>query len=399
MSKTLLLESVAGVAGDMFAAAFVDAGLVSQDELDQIPAKLGLDGVTVETSDVVRATIRATHLKVSDANNNSSHDSETHLDLGDHHHHSHTHYPKIDAQIENSSLDQNVKDIARKIFRLIAEAEADAHGIAIERVAFHEVGTLDSIVDVVMAAYCINKVNADEIFATPIKPGRGMITMQHGTHPVPPPASIRLLKGMPTASTPDAITRENIELSTPTGIAILKALSPKFVNELPAGTLLAQGMGSGTLDLGSYPNVFRVSLLETAPAVDLPYETDTVVEIVCNIDDDTGEHIAWMASELLKEGALDVWQTPATGKKGRITICLSVLAAEKAWQYLADWLLRNSTTFGVRYRKWDRLKLVRRFEEREVKEGTVRFKKGSTTNGEMLKEKAEFDDLVAGKTI
>lgn len=389
MSKCLFLESVAGVAGDMFAAAFVDAGLVTRDELNKIPEMLGLDGVSVSADDVIRATIRATHLTVSDSNNGVSKSGETHLDLN-HSHHSHTHYPKIDAQLENSPLDANVKTLARKIFRLIAEAEADAHGIDIEKVAFHEVGTVDSIVDVVMAAYCINKVCADEIFATPVKPGRGMITIQHGTHPVPPPASIRLLKGMPTAATPEAITRENLELSTPTGIAILKALEPKFVNELPAGTLLAQGIGSGTLDLGSYPNVFRISLLETASATNLPYETDTVIEIACNIDDDTAEHLAWIASQLLEQGALDVWQTPATGKKGRVLVCISVLVNESDFSAIADWILRNSTTFGVRYRKWDRLKLARRFEEREK----IQFKVGSTTDGVLLKEKPEFDDIV-----
>jgi uncharacterized protein (DUF111 family) len=133
------------------------------------------------------------------------------------------------------------------------------------------------------------------------------------------------LVGLTVAQTPAVIERENIELSTPTGIAILKTIAPQFVNELPSGVLLNQGMGAGTLDLGNYPNVFRVSLLDIGPApVDLPYETDSVVEIVCNIDDDTAEHMAWMTEQLMQKGALDVWLIARDRKKGRVLVCLSV---------------------------------------------------------------------------
>jgi pyridinium-3,5-bisthiocarboxylic acid mononucleotide nickel chelatase len=243
-----------------------------------------------------------------------------------------------------------------------------------------------------MAAYCITASGASQVVATPIKPGRGMIKIAHGEHRVPPPASSRLLIGMPIASTPAAIEQENIELSTPTGIAILKAISPRFVNELPAGKLLAHGRGAGTRDLGTYPNVFQISLVETDPGERLPYETDKVFEIVCNIDDDTAEHIAWMSEKLLEHGALDVWQTPATGKKGRSLICLSVLVRHQDLASTSDWILRNGTTFGVRYRNWERLKLVRHFEERQENGTSVHYKVGSTVKGEKLKEKREFED-------
>ncbi|MBM3853502.1 MAG: LarC family nickel insertion protein, partial [Verrucomicrobia bacterium] len=290
----------------------------------------------------------------------------------------------------------------RAIFRLLAEAEAAAHGQPIDEVAFHEVGSVDSIVDVVLAAYCIEKVNPDRVCATPLKPGRGFIRIAHGVHPVPPPASARLLAGLPVAGTPAAITRENLELSTPTGIAIVKSLAPVFVAELPAGTVRHQGLGAGSLDLGEFPNVFRVTLLETAadlsapapaPATTLPYETDRVVEVAANIDDDTGEHLAWLADRLLAQGALEAWLAPAVGKKGRPLTVLSFLAPESDWARLADWLLRHSTTFGVRHRTWDRLKLARRFERRATKDGPLTFKLGATTDGTALKEKPEFDEL------
>ena len=413
MGKALFLESVAGVAGDMFAASFVDAGLVTRDELTTLVEQLGLAGVTIEVESVIRATVKATHISVKwrdegwkqsfghghhDHGHSHKHEN-TNLLLGDEAKtHWHTHYTDIDALVERSSLDAATKEMSRRIFRILAEAEAGAHGIEVEKVIFHEVGTVDSILDVVMAAHCVAKTGAREFFATPIKTGRGLMTMQHGTHPIPPPASIRLLIGLPVAQTPTAITRENVELSTPTGIAIIKCLAPHFVAELPSGTLLNQGMGAGTLDLGGYPNVFRVSLIETDSAPnDLPYEIDRVVEIVCNIDDDTGEHMAWMTGKLLELGALDVWQTPATGKKGRVLVCLSVLVEENSFQKFADWILRNSTTFGLRHRKWDRLKLARKFEDRETAKGPVKHKIGLATTGEILKEKVEYEESVEVK--
>jgi uncharacterized protein (TIGR00299 family) protein len=429
MSKTLYLESVAGIAGDMFAASFVDAGLVSIEELQALPSLLNLEGVEIEANHTIKATMKAARIVVKwkdeawkhsfgeghSHNHNHEHshehthehshedghhshhhhDDSTNLLLGeDAHTHWHTHYVDIKRLIEGSRLEQKTKELALSIFHLIAEAESAAHGMPIEEVAFHEVGTIDSIIDVVMAAYCVGKVCPARVLATPVKVGRGLVRMQHGTHPVPPPASARLLIGMPIAQTPNEITRTDVELSTPTGIAILKALSPEFVNEMPPGVVLKQGMGGGSMDLDSYPNVFRVTLLEATTASEpLAYAKDTVVEIACNIDDDTAEHVAWLAEMLLQKGALDVWTTTVTGKKGRTGFCLSVLAQVDDRNMLADFLLRQGTTFGVRMREWDRLKLERKFEKRQTPRGEVTYKIGMTTTGEVLKEKAEFEDM------
>jgi uncharacterized protein (TIGR00299 family) protein len=402
MSRILFLESVSGVAGDMFAAAFVDAGLVSAAELAGIPARLGLNDVRVEVTPVIRATMRATHLKVvvpaaAAPVAPDPAETETHLVVDAPADHQHHRYVDIDRLIAAADLPEGVRRRARAIFRLIAEAEAGAHGLAVEDVAFHEVGAADSITDVVLAAWCVEQVKADRIIATPIRPGRGFVRMQHGRHPVPPPASARLLTGLPVAAAPAGITRENIELSTPTGIAILRSLAPEWGAELPAGTVRRQGMGAGTLDFGEFPNVFRVTLLDSAPAAAaataLPYATDRVVEVAANIDDDTGEHLAWLAERLLAQGALDVWMTPAVGKKGRPLTCFQFLAAEADFARLADWFLRHSTTFGVRHRVWDRLKLERRFETRPGPGGPVTHKVGLTTAGEELKAKPEFEEL------
>ncbi len=420
MNKILFLESVAGIAGDMFTASFVDAGLVTKEELTMLVGQLGLYGVEIEVKTVTKATMKATHLSVKwedeawkkafGHEHSHRHEHHEHHHDHEHHHHHHentnlligddaekhwhTHYTDVDRLIEKSALDAKTKDLAQRIFRVLAQAEAEAHGIEVSKVAFHEVGTIDSILDVVMASYCISKIEAAKIFATPVKTGRGFVKIQHGTHAVPPPASAKLLIGLPVTKTPDTITRENIELSTPTGIAILKTLAPQFVNEIPEGVLLGQGMGAGTMDLGNFPNVFRVALLESKTLNQtLSYETDSVIEIACNIDDDTAEHIAWLTEKLLEKGALDVWQTHATGKKGRTLICLSVLVEENSWSDFADWILRHSTTFGVRYKKWERLKLVRRFEQRETEKGFVTYKIGSAVNGEVIKEKAEYEEV------
>jgi uncharacterized protein (TIGR00299 family) protein len=413
MSKAIFLGSVAGVAGDMFAAAFVDAGLVSIEQLDRLTQSLGLTGVRVLSESVIRATVKATRISVVCDTDEWRQQFSAGHGQGDHHHHHHdntnlileekqehwhVHYGEIDRFIERSSLDEGVRDRARGIFKLLGEAEASVHDIELDRAAFHELGTIDSILDVVMAAYCVEKVGAAEFFATPIKPGRGLIKIAHGTHPVPPPATTKLLIGLPVVPTPAAIADENIELSTPTGVAILRSLEPRFVNEIPAGVITAAGRGSGTRDLGNYPNVFSVAVLERAEsATDLPYFTDKVFEIVCNIDDDTGEHLAWMCEQLLSLGALDVWQTPGTGKKGRSMVCLSVLATRADLGKLADWMLQNGTTFGLRYQEWDRLKLSPEFEERDHDGIKVKYKIGKDITGKTVKEKQEFDSWKSGR--
>jgi uncharacterized protein (DUF111 family) len=256
------------------------------------------------------------------------------------------------------------------------------------------------------------------VLASPVKLGRGTIQIEHGTYPVPPPASARLAVGMPVAPVPEEISRADVELSTPTGLAILRALKPEFVEGWPGGSLLAQGSGAGTLDLGSYPNVFRVALLEAVPvggdqvdsgidrgkergaeeagsasADTLPFETDQVVEIRCNVDDQTGERTAWLIEKALERGALDAWVTPLVGKKGRPAQCVVLLVTPADTDRFTDFLLRYSSSFGVRYATWDRFKLTREEEIRETPKGPISYSVGRTTDGEKVKEKPEFEDL------
>ena len=429
--RTLYLESFAGIAGDMFTAAFLDAGLIEPETIQAVPELLGAPEVKVEISTADLAKARFTKVRVVPAGGGGE---DRHLDLGDdgprghehgehdhaehdhgehghghdhsgghdqpphrhdhsgkhgHHHH---HYSALVKQLENSGLEPVARDFALRVFALLAEAEADSHGVPVDKVAFHEVGAVDSVVDVAMAGVCIAAVAAQKVLASPVKLGRGTIQIQHGTYPVPPPASARLAVGMPVAPVPEAITRPNVELSTPTGLAILRALDPDFVEGWPSGRLVAQGSGAGTIDLGDYPNVFRVALLEEAASA-APYETDQVVEIRCNVDDQTAERTAWILEKALELGALDAWATPQTGKKGRPGHGIVLLVAPDEVPRFSDFLLRHSSSFGVRYSTWNRFKLTREEEIRETSAGPVSFKIGRTKSGEKLKEKPEFEDL------
>lgn len=402
--KILYLESVAGIAGDMFAASFVDAGLVRFEDLESLPRELELDGVVLQQKKVVRALMKATHVEVvcsSDAwKKRLSHSLTAHAFVKTghakhlHSDHWHSHYSDIDLFLANAPLSEFEKNFSRKVFRLIAEAEATAHGMSVEEVAFHEVGTIDSILDVIMAARCIEQSGASRFVASPVKLGRGTIKIQHGIHAVPPPASALLVRSMQISPMPQGIERANVELSTPTGLAILKALEVTFDDAWPDGCVLSTGMGAGTMEFEAYPNVFRVTLIEENAAkttVDR-FASDRVVEIVLNLDDQTAERTAWAVEQLIERGALDVWQTAISGKKGRLATQLSVLCDESRAKEFIDWLLVHTSTFGVRFRTWDRKILSRRIEEREMADGRVRVKIGTDLAGAILKEKVEFDD-------
>jgi len=385
--KVLYLESVSGIAGDMFAAAFIHAGLLDPGVAEDVPRQLGLEDTRVLISPVHRAEVAAARLEVVTGG------APAHAD---HSGHSHTHYPALDALLEQSELGAPAKTFARKVFRLLAEVEARAHGCALEEVAFHEVGDVDSIVDVALAGLCVAAAAADRVVASPVRLGRGTVRTRHGTYPVPPPASAYLADGMPVAPTPEDLG-EDVELSTPTGLAILKALQPEFRSQWPTGTVTASGFGAGTRELGGRPNVFRVVMLEEADTGsslgELPYETETVVEIDCNVDDQTGERSAWLIKRVLALGAVDAWMTPIVGKKGRPALCFTLLASPSDAPRLADWLLRHSSTFGLRYSTRQKLQLSRTVEVRATPRGPVRFKVGRTTEGDAIKEKPEFDDL------
>ncbi|MHB8336545.1 MAG: nickel pincer cofactor biosynthesis protein LarC [Ignavibacteriaceae bacterium] len=393
--KILFCDNIAGIAGDMFAASFINAGLASEDEVKSIPSKLGFNEIEIKIEKATKAFISAHHLEVVSKSKYKIQKHSGNLSIKQPHDHDHNPYLGVIERIENADIESEVKNISKAIYKELAEAEAAVHGISLNEVVFHEVGNPDSIIDVVLAGYCLNKISYDEAYSSPVKLGRGTIKIAHGFYPVPPPASLRLAKNMVIDKVPDIILEKDIELSTPTGLSILKYLDPKFVKELPGGKILAYGYGAGTNTFGQYPNVFRIVYMESEnQKIELPYIKDKAIEISCNIDDQTAEKTGWCVEQLIERGALDVWVTPINTKKNRLAVCLSVLAKEEDWEGFADWIIRNTSTFGIRYKNWDRLILKRKIEKRRINEDKeINFKVGYTTVGEELKSKPEYEEI------
>lgn len=271
--------------------------------------------------------------------------------------------------LEAAPLSARARRIALDIFARIADSEGRVHGIAPDDVHFHEVGALDSIVDIVATAVAIDYLNPTRITASPVPLGRGFTRSQHGRIPLPAPATLFLLQGAPIVG-----TGLPFELVTPTGAGILAALVESW-EELPAMSLERVGHGAGTRKLPDRPNLLRVLVgADKRDAAGLEHSRDLVLE--ANIDDMTGELAAWVAERLLEAGALDVWWTPIVMKKGRPAQQLSALCAPERRDTLIETILAESTTLGVRVLPVARLKAQRVFKEVQTPHGGVTVKVG-----------------------
>lgn len=315
------LDCSCGISGDMTVAALVDAG-VGFDRIRAGIDSLGLPGVNISIADVQRCGFRAKHLKVE-------HPEQ----------HGHRHLRDIVQLIDRApAISTPQKALATKIFSAIAEAEAKVHGSSIERVHFHEVGAIDSIVDIVAAAIGFDLLGADEIVASAVPTGRGRVRIAHGECPVPTPGTAELLKGIPLVDVP-----VDAELTTPTGAAILRSVVGRF-GALPAMAIEQLGYGAGTKDFSDRANVLRliVGTGSDAPA------GDTVFVIETNLDDVPAEIIGYTQHKLLHAGALDVYTTAIQMKKNRPGVLLSVLARPEDIERLKSILFTETGTFGIR---------------------------------------------------
>jgi hypothetical protein len=400
--KILYLDSIAGIAGDMFAASFIDAGLITLAELNILAQQLAIADIKISATQTLRAYMQGVHIKV--AYDQTAWQQYFLPKDQSSQHHEHVPYLELVNLINQSALINEIKELAKKILFVLAQAEAKCHSVSTEKVVFHEIGMADSLMDIVMAAFCIVKCKPDKVIAAPIKLGRGLINIAHGTQPVPPPVSASLVTDMEIVDIPENISNQNIELSTPTGLAILKTLNPTFSNEWPKGKVLSQGYGAGSKKLGNYPNLFRIVVLEAREENSLlenklPFVHEQVIEITANYDDSSPEHLAWAMEKLFSYGALDVWQTASVGKKGRVLIVLSALISKVDWEQCANFILQHTTTFGLRYKPVDRLILNRYMENRMVDHQAVRVKIGCDIHGMKIKEKVEFEDMSHGWEI
>jgi uncharacterized protein (TIGR00299 family) protein len=351
MSPTVAwFHCFAGIAGDMALGALVDAG-ADVDEVRSLVGRLPVRGWSMHTEDVLRGGIAATRLVVEA--------EETSVVRT---------YAHIVGLIEEARLPARARDRSLAIFGAIAAAEGRIHRRPIEQVHFHEVGAIDSIVDIVGVCAALDVLDVDTVCASTIATGTGMIRAAHGMLPNPSPAVVELLAA---AEAPTRGLDLSVELTTPTGAGILAALATSF-GPLPPMTLRSSGFGAGTRDLDHLPNATQVVLgtATTTPAT----QGQPVVLLEANVDDATGETLAHTIATLLEAGAHDAWLTPIVMKKGRPAHTVHVLVDPVESGRLADVLARETGTLGVRGAELQRWPSSREIDEVTVEGDTVRVK-------------------------
>jgi uncharacterized protein (TIGR00299 family) protein len=298
-----------------------------------------------------------------------------------HHSHSHRKASTILQMIENSELPARVKQRSLAIFQVIAEAEGKIHGMDPIEVHFHEVGAMDSIIDIIGVCLALESLGIDRIAASQVPTGHGKIMIAHGLYPIPAPATAEILKGVPLA---DFHVRG--ELTTPTGAAFLKALADDY-GYLPAQTIENIGYGAGKKNF-EHPNVLRAVLFN----MENSNQREKITVLECQLDDFSGEGLGHVMEKLLAEGALDVYFTPVTMKKSRPGTLITVLAKPENSFYFEELLLRETSTFGVRKTEWSRRILSREFKKVETIYGEITVKVG-ILEGEIIKMYPEYEEV------
>ncbi len=329
----LKIEAFSGLSGDMFLGALADLA-DAHEELVNLPSMLMLEEVEVVVSEMVKAGIACRHIKIIDHKEYKNHDPGH----GHHHHHHahHRHLKDIEKIIDGGNLTENAKKIAKDIFRLLGEAEAKVHGVDIEKIHFHEVGAIDSILDIVGSAVLLDKLQIDKVYSTAVCTGFGFVMAEHGKMPIPAPATKELLLGMPTYA-----GDQRGEMVTPTGAAILKYLQPDF--DIPVLKELKTAYGPGEKEF-PHPNVLRLSLCKAGED-----DREEIMMVETNIDDMSPELLGRDFQEaLLAAGALDFYFTQVMMKKGRPGVLISVFADRNNLKSVENFLLENTTTIGVR---------------------------------------------------
>lgn len=375
--RVLYYDCKSGISGDMNLGALIDLG-VDPEYLENELGKLKIsDEFELEIKKGAKKGITGTKVNVV---LNHTHD-HTHKEA-DHHHHHRT-FNTIRDIIESSDLSFSIKNKSLDMFYEVAKAEGKVHGQPINEVHFHEVGAVDSIVDIVGAAICLEYLEVDEVLSSSIELGGGYVTCAHGKIPVPAPATVEVLKGIPVKTGLVAS-----ETTTPTGAAILKATVSEYTDQ-KALIIDKVGYGLGTKDF-KVPNVLRVYLgrmdkTATKKSQQLMIET--------NIDDMNNELYEYIEEELFKHDALDVYKTPIIMKKGRPAVKLSVLTEMQNKDKIEEILFKLTTTAGVRSYTVDKVMLKRAFETIHTKYGSISLKK-FYYNGELIKSKPEYRECV-----
>jgi pyridinium-3,5-bisthiocarboxylic acid mononucleotide nickel chelatase len=365
--RILIFDPFAGISGDMLVGALLDLGLPAEWLRDFV-ASLGLPG-TVEVERVDRSGIACTKVR---------------FDVPEQH--AHRHLPDVLAIVDGSGAAEEVRAGAAAVFGRLAEAEAAVHGVDVERVHFHEVGALDSILDVMCSVAGVHELGFEGCYTRPVAVGSGHVEMAHGTFPLPAPATARLLEGMVVRETGHAE-----ECTTPTGAALLATLTG---GEAPPREVVygRSGFGAGTRNPGGRPNCLRLIAAERVSAPEVAYT------IQADVDDMAPEYVAAVRDALAEAGAVDVTLSRIDMKKGRPGVRLEILAPAASLGAVVDLVFSGTRTIGIRYWEVERLVLGREDETIEWRGQRIRRKRVRLPDGS-TRAKPEFDDVVAAARV
>lgn len=383
--RVLHYDCFAGLSGDMNLGAMVDLGvdfLRLREELGKLALPKGC--FALEAVHSGRSGIHGTEVSVH------CHEASDHGHDGDHHghvhHHEHRSFADVAKLIADSALSERVKGDATAVFRKIAEAEARVHGKSVDEVHFHEVGAVDSIVDVVGAAVCWEMLDVDAVSCGRVELGSGHVHCAHGVMPVPAPATAILAEGFEVS-----IGGTDHEATTPTGMGLLAAMAGRRDGVL-SGRVLATGIGVGHRHSERLPNVVRVSLLETAGEEEHSCRRTDALEVSVNLDDMTAEHVAYLAERLFAAGASDVWQEAIAMKKNRLGTKVTALCRPELEADMVRCMLVHSSSLGVRVARLSKYESARSQWECSF-EGTPYRLKCREGDEAVRRSKVEFEDL------
>ena len=365
--KIAYFDCFAGASGDMIVAAMLDAGLDAEFLRAQLTT-LGIENLDIKLTETKRAGIKAVSFEPVAPKQDHDRNVE-----------------QISKIINQSKISERAKKTAIAIFDRIARAEAVVHNQTPDDIHFHEVGAIDSIVDVVSASVGVDALGVEKVYCSALNVGGGIAKCAHGIMPVPAPATAELLRGIPIAGGPG-----QAELLTPTGAAILTTVVDEFC-PLPSMDIETIGYGAGSMQFEDFPNVLR--LIVGQAAAENSADTDTICVLESNIDDVSGELLGFATEKLLEDGALDVFTTPICMKQNRPAAQISVICKVEDAQRLERVLFEQGLTFGIRKQILQRSKLTRDFVTVPTEFGEIRIKTG-LLNGRIVNAKPEFSDCV-----
>ena len=370
MKKDILyFDILGGISGDMTLASLLDLGVPKEIFLQELN-KLNMDNeFEIEIDYKYENGIKGTKVNVITKEQ-------------------HCHRNLIDVYdiIDNSRLNNNIKERAKEIFMIVAKSEAKVHGTTIDKIHFHEVGAIDSIVDIVGSCILLDLLNIDKVYSTSVPLGSGFIQCAHGVIPAAAPATVEILKNIPVK-----FNHVKGECTTPTGAAIIKTICDEFIDELDFNTKkIGYGVGHKKFEK---PNILRVALAQEDE------HNEVVYEIVANIDDMSSEIYSYLCEKIMDEGALDVFTESIFMKKNRPAYKISILTKKKDLNKFIKLLLTETSTFGVRYKEYNRAKLDRKFIEVDTIYGKVKVKLGYYNN-KLIKLKPEYEQCkLISKTL